>query len=161
MSGDPHPTYRLLKEFLETREVCRRAASPMKPEASVRILFFDHEDIYTFANGTDGPRLIPGAPEDPDFTLRLPTGMVQALHGLEGEDIGAFGALVLGAGLSSDPEMHIGGAIHAGFAKLWRHGYFGVLRLGGWQVAKVLAAKGLANIGVLRKKINENIKPVD
>ena len=161
MANDPHPTYLLLKEFLEQREVCARASSPLKQQASVRILFSDHEEIYTFVRHSFGPRLEPGAPHDPDFTLRLPTGMVRALHELESEDIGEFGALVVGTGLSQDPEYHLGGAIHAGFGRLWAHGYFGILRMGGWQVARVLAAKGLANIRSLRKKINENVNPVD
>lgn len=161
MTSSPHPTYLLLKEFLEQRTVCARASAPLKQQASVRILFSDHEEAYTFIHHSFGPRLERGAPHDPDFTLRLPPGMVRALHALESEDIGEFGALVVGSGMSPDPDLHIGAAIHAGFGRLWRHGYFGILRLGGWQVARVLAAKGLANIGVLRRKINENVKPVD
>lgn len=161
MASDPHPSYLLLKQFLEEREVSHRASAPMDEKAVVRILFSDHEQVYMFSRPASGPRLEPGAPEVPDFTVRVSTGMVQALHELESDDIGEFGALIIGSGLSSDPNLHIGGALHAGFSRLWKHGYFGILRLGGWRVARVMAAKGLANLAALRRKINDNVKPVD
>ncbi|MEW6775718.1 MAG: hypothetical protein AB1405_05460 [Bdellovibrionota bacterium] len=158
-SNAPHPTYLKLKAFLEGKPVCARASEPMKPGACVRILFHDHQDVYSFRRTPLGPRLEPIPPEKPDFTLRLTTALVERLAELESEDIGEFGVLLISLGASPDLNFRINAAIHTGFRDLWRKGYFGILRLGGWRVMRAMAAKGLTNIGVIREKVNKNVKP--
>ena len=161
MPQSPHPSYIQLKDFLENRPVCRKASAPLKPHASVRVLFSDHEDVYTFRRTQDGPRLEPGIPERPDFSLRMQPAMIDRLCRMVSDDIGEFGGILLGEGISGEPELRLSGTIHTGFFDLFRKGYFGILRLGGWKVMKVLAAKGVTGIGAIREKINKNVKPVE
>ncbi len=161
MPSTPHPSYVKLKGFLENRPVCRKASAPLKPHACVRVLFSDHEGTYCFRRSSEGPRLEPGCPEDPDFTLRMQPAMLDRLCRMVSDDIGEFGAILLGEGISGEPELRMSGTIHTGFFDLFRKGYFGILRLGGWKVMKVLAAKGVTGIGAIREKINRNVKPVE
>lgn len=156
-------SFSLLKDFLENRPVCHRAASPLKPDASVRVIVRENggQVIGTFRRDPErGPLLERTTPADPDFTLVVPRGMAEYLHALRSDDIGEFGIEILSRGLSDDPDFRMGVSIHVGFGRLFRHGYFGILRLGGWRLARAMAVRGLSGLTTIREKINRHRAPV-
>lgn len=156
-----HPTYLKLKSFLEDRPICREAARPLSKSAAVRIFFTDHEDEYRFRMQDGLPRLEPGQAEKPDFTLRLPTGAVDDLINLPEETIPAFGVKLMELVWTAAPERKISATIHNGPVRLFAHGYFGILAKGGMPVMRYLASRGFGQIGTIRKRMSQLVKPVE
>ncbi len=154
-----HPTYLKLKTFLEDRPICTQAAKPLSKSAAVRIHFTDHDTVYTFSIINGRQQLLPGKPPDPDFTLTIPPAAVDQITRIEEDSIAQFGITLMQLVWEHKQDLKIQAAIHHGPLKLWAHGYFGILALGGMPVMRYLASRGFGQIGKIRKRMGELVKP--
>jgi len=118
-----------LKSFLERSPVARKATRPLSRDARVNVKFA--EGLAHFRMEEKGPRLLAGSVADPDFTLTLPRGAVRLLTTLASEDVGEVGVLFFKLVLATDPALKVRVHIDAHPARLFAHGYLGVLALGG------------------------------
>jgi len=154
-----HPAYSKLKAFLEDRPICREAAKPLSKSAAVRIQFPGDDAIYTYAVAGGRPQLLPGKPAAPDFTLTIPPAAVDRICGIEKDSIAEFGVTLMQLVWEQNENLKIRAAIHHGPLKLFTHGYFGILAKGGLPVMRFLASKGFGQIGAIRRRMGELVRP--
>ncbi|HET6410477.1 MAG TPA: AAA family ATPase [Anaeromyxobacter sp.] len=136
-------SYEVLKSFLELAPVAQKATRPLSRDARVNVEFA--EGLAHFRMEGTGPRLLAGPVADPDFTLTLPRGAVRLITTLSSEDVGEFGVLFFRLVLETDPALKVKVHIDAHPARLFAHGYLGVLALGGLRVALWLFRNGVRN----------------
>jgi hypothetical protein len=132
-----------LARFFDDSPAARRAVRPLGPGARVALEL--DEGPAGFALEAGVPRLAPGRPGDPDFTIRLPAAAAARVTAVEGDDVGAVGIAFFRLVLERDPALHVGLRVHAPTARLVANGYLAVLALGGAKVALWLLRRGAAN----------------
>ncbi|MFC1888863.1 hypothetical protein ACFL4G_03800 [Thermodesulfobacteriota bacterium] len=131
-------TFDKLKAFVETNEVCRKAMKPLKKGAEAEFRILEDDRPYRFYKDGSGAHLADEPPKKPDFTLVFPTAVVEELVSSGSDDIGWYGVKIFEYGISKDPETKILAKIHVGFMTLMKHGYFGMVKLGGRALLGIL-----------------------
>jgi hypothetical protein len=142
----------LLDEFFD-RPVAQKATAPLKRgiEIALRI-----KDGGTFTLTKKDKTLVePRTPTKPDMTFDIPLASLESLCAESTEDIGEIGVAILKLMANSDPALRVTAKVHIGAFDLFRHGYLGVLPLGGSTVMKFLASKGLTGIGKIKEGISK------
>lgn len=152
---DERSLFQAMKEFLEEREVSGIAAAPLKDGVQIGLRFAGCEGDYHAVKEGGRMRLKEGPASQPDWTATVTPTAVRNLLAFENADIGDLGVEVfkrMARGIL-DPESddHIKVHLEAGFFTIMRHGYLGILPLGGPKVAKWLAQHGLKNISGIRR----------
>jgi hypothetical protein len=132
-----------LRSFFEHAPAARRAVRPLARGARVNLALDGGDARFTMESGA--PEVHAGAAPDPDFTLTLPSGAVERVTGMEGDDVGAFGVEFFKLVLERDPALRVRVRVNASTARLLGHGYLGVLALGGAKVAWWLLKNGVKN----------------
>jgi len=132
-----------LKTFLEGAPAARKATRPLSRAARVNVAL--PEGPARFQMQGPGPELLPGAGDDPDFTLTLPGGAVRRITSLDSDDVGEFGVEFFKLVLERDPELKVRVHIDAPATRLLANGYLGVLALGGLKVTWWLLRNGVKN----------------
>ncbi len=150
---EPHPTYVKLKEFFEQNPLCREAVTPLNDHALVRIRFTDHEGDYRFTAVRGVPKLEPGASHKPDVTLIIPPGAVDEVIATREKTLGGYGIRIMELVAEDNLDLKVRGWTDAGLFTLWRHGYFGYLKMGGGKVWEFLSRKGYGSVSVLYRKM--------
>ncbi len=97
-------------------------------------------------------RLRPGRAADPDFVFRFGAESIAALEAA-GEDVGDFAVCLFEWMIHPDPDLRIDFRIVAGFPRLLRNGYVGLLARAGPQVAAFGARHGITGLGPLRRLV--------
>ncbi|MCW5830726.1 MAG: hypothetical protein KIT79_15570 [Deltaproteobacteria bacterium] len=155
------PVYLRLKSFFEEREVSRRAVAPLSDRAALRLRLTGHGGEYLFTAHRGQPRLDPYAGEPVDLTITVPDAAAERLVSLTDETLSAYALCILEMAASDDPAIKVRGNIHSGVWTLWRHGYFGLLRLGGPPMMEFLKRKGLGSLTAIRQKIRSTRRPLE
>jgi hypothetical protein len=132
-----------LGAFFAGAPAAARAVRPLSPAARVGLELDEGPAGFAMAGGT--PALTPGAPEAPDFTLRIPAAAVARLCARPDAGVGELGVLVFSLMRERDPALRIGVRIQASTPRLLVGGYLGVLLLGGPPVALWLLRRGLGD----------------
>jgi hypothetical protein len=133
----------MLRQFFETSEAGRRAASSLKKAASVGVRFTDVPGEFRF-HAVDGhPRFEAGKADEPDFELTLAPGAVRDICDRPQADVGDLGIAFFQHIIAKDPEQKIHVRLHSGLIKLTMRGWLGVLAAGGPKVIGWMAQKGL------------------
>jgi hypothetical protein len=147
-------SYESLRKLLEESPVAHKATRPLAPSARVNLALREGPARFSMEGGRSA--LLPGAGQDPDFTLTVPDGAVQRLVTLAGEDVGEFGIEFFKLVLERDPELRVRIRVDASAARLLAHGYLGVLALGGlkvsWWLLRIGVKNPLAAIERLRRR---------
>jgi len=151
-------TFGKLKKFVEEHEVSRKATTPIKNGAEVEIHIKGDPQVYAFKRVGKRSLLTTEAPEKPDFRLDFPPAVIDELVASDSDDVGLYGVKIFEYSIASDPEMKIDTQIYVGFFTLMKHGYFGMLRLGGRVLLELLKRYELhkpANVRKIVKKLSK------
>jgi hypothetical protein len=139
----PGPSYEALKKFFETTEAARKATKPLEPGAEVALRLESGPARFTMDRGQ--AKVLDEPAKSPDFTLTLPDGAVRRITALESDDVGEFGIEFFKLVLEKDPNLKVGVKIDAPTGQLLKHGYLGVLAIGGMKVTWWLLRNGVKN----------------
>ena len=161
--SDAKSLFNELKTFLEEADVSRAASHPLKHGAQIGIKFIGFPDEFHVVK--DGKRLAvkEGAAPKPDWKAEISPAVVTAFKAMPTMDIGDLGVEVLKRMAKGVKDPHSEDAIRvhltAGFFTILRHGYLGILPLGGPKVARYLSEHNLVNPMNIRrvfKKVRGN-----
>jgi hypothetical protein len=133
----------LLRTFFATAPAARKATGPLARGARVNLALDEGPAQFTMERGA--AEVLPGAGEDPDFTLTLPAEAVRRVTGLRSDDLGEFGIAFFKLVLERDPAAKVRVHVDAPTTRLLTHGYLGVLALGGMKVTWWLVKNGVKN----------------
>jgi hypothetical protein len=136
-------SFESLKRFFESAPAARKATRALARGARVNLALEGSQAHFTMESGA--PEVRAGAAEDPDFTLTLPDAAVGRITGLRSDDVGEFGVEFFKLVLERDPTLKVRAAVQAPTARLFGHGYLGVLALGGVKVTWWLLRNGVKN----------------
>ena len=155
-TADVDSLFRELKTFLEENDVSRTASKPLKDGIEIGVKFHGHGAAYRVVK--EGGRLAvkEGAPRDPDWTAEISAAAVHRIKSLQNPDIGELGVETLklmarGNHAPGPDEAFVRVHLAAGFFTMMRHGYLGILPLGGPKVAKFLAEKNLVSVSGIKR----------
>ena len=152
---DSKTLFEVLKLFLEESEASRTASKPLKNGIEIGIRFAGSDDDYHVIKEEGRLMVKAGAARAPDWTAVISSGAVHSIKAMPDPDLGDLGVMVLKlmAKGVNDPhsEDHIKVHLTAGFFTILRHGYLGILPLGGPKVGKFLAQHGLKNISGIKR----------
>lgn len=140
-----------LKKFFETATVARRSTDPLSKGVAVNIHFRDVPEALPVPGSPDchflrvpaGGTVAAGGHPDPDFTLWMPHGAADKLIAMTSDDPGDFGIEFFKLCMTQDAAAKIYVRLHAGPLRLLSHGYFGVVKAGGWKMLGWLKEKGV------------------
>ncbi len=139
----PNSTFDSLRTFLDSAPVARNATRPLSRDARVNVVLPDGPAQFRMEGAS--PALLPGAGEDPDFTLTLPCGAVERITSLRSDDVGEVGVEFFKLVLERDPDLKVRVHIDAPATRLLANGYLRVLALGGLRVTWWLLRNGVKN----------------
>ena len=97
--------------------------------------------------------LRPGPAAHPDLVFRFSPAAIGELE-QAGDQVGDFAVRLFELMLEADPERQVGFRIVAGFTRLLRRGYVGLLLSSGPQVAAFAARNGVTGLASLRRLVN-------
>ena len=131
------------------------ACAPLSPGACVHLCIQTHSSPHstlTFIKNASGEvTILEGETSIAQASLTLSAELTHEILNLKSDSIGDFGVLILSAFLGKPRRLQV--RTHVGFVELWRKGWFGVLALGGGQVASYLASHGLNGIGGIQRAL--------
>jgi len=156
MSGEE--SYKKLKKFVEEHEVSRRGTKPIRNGAEVEIHIKGDPQVYAFKREGGRSTLTAGAPEKPDFRLDFPPVAIDELVASDSDDIGWYGVKIFEYSIADDPDLKIDTKIYVGFFTLVKHGYFGMLKMGGRVLLQVLKKYELTKPANARKIVKKLTK---
>lgn len=144
-----------LKTFLEDSDVCRAAAKPLKDGVEIGIQLHGFPDQYHVCKERGRLTVLPGAAKKPDWTAVITPAAIHNIRALPNPDIGDLGIEILrrmARGIREpNSDDHIKVHLTAGFFTIMRHGYLGILPLGGPKIARFLAQHGLGNVSGIKR----------
>jgi hypothetical protein len=111
-----------MRQFFETSDAGRRAASSLKKAASVGVRFTDVPGEFRFHAISGEPRFEPGAADDPDFELTLAPGAVRDICDRPHADVGDLGILFFQHIVAKDEGEKIRVKLHSGLVRLTMRG---------------------------------------
>jgi hypothetical protein len=97
-------------------------------------------------------RLLPGASPDPDFVFRFSPSSIVRLEAVTG-GVGDFAVELFTLITEVEPDEGVGLRVVAGFPRLVRRGYLGLLLASGPRVLAFGAAHGVRTVGALRRLV--------
>jgi len=143
-----------LKQFFETSEAARRAASSLRKAAEVGVRFTDRPGTFRFHSIDGRPAFEAGEAMDPDFELTLAPGAVDAITAKPQADVGELGVLFFQRIVAKDENEKIRVKLHSGLVRLTMRGWLGVLAAGGPKVIGWMAQKGLKGPGAVASALS-------
>jgi hypothetical protein len=151
-ASDPHVAA-LTRLFRSHPAWC--AAAARIAEGSTSGVWFLHrpgEPWHLLREG-DESWLRPGLAERPDFVFRFSPASIRELE-QAGDQVGDFAVRLFELMLEPEPERQVGFRIVAGFTRLLRRGYVGLLLSSGPRVAAFAARNGVTGLASLRRLVN-------
>jgi hypothetical protein len=145
----------MMRQFFETSDGGRRAASSLKKAAAVGVRFTDVPGEFRFLAADGKPRFEAGAAPDPDFDLTLAPGAVRDICSKPHADVGELGILFFQHIVAKDEQEKIRVKLHSGLLKLTMRGWLGVLAAGGPKVIGWMAQKGLKGPSAVASAISK------
>ena len=141
---------RLARLFLE-HPAWVAAAGRLTPEATSTV-YFSHRrgEPWRLAQRDGQTRLLRGAATDPDFVFRFTQTSIARLESVQG-GIGHFAVELFTLITEDDSDLRVGFRIAAGFPRLMRRGYLGLLAASGPRVLAYGASHGIRTLGALRR----------
>lgn len=143
------------RDFIDNAEAVRSAAKPLKEGVQIGVRFAGFPDEYYVTKASGRLTLVNGACAKPDWTAEITPAAVANIRALPQPDIGDLGVEIfkrMARGIVEPAsDDHIKVHLTAGFFTIMRHGYLGILPLGGPKLAKWLAQNGLKNVSGIRR----------
>jgi hypothetical protein len=152
VAADPSdPSIDRLAHLFRAHPAWTAAARRLEPEATSTV-YFRHRpgEAWRLEQREGVTRLLPGAAADPDFVFRFAEGSIARLEAVHG-GIGDFAVELFTLITEDDPEVRVGFRIAAGFPRLVRRGYLGLLLAAGPRVVAFGASHGIRTLGALRR----------
>ncbi len=149
----PDDAYEKLKALFD-RDVCQRATKPLRDGVKIAV-YVGEDGPLTLSHQGGRIGIFRTAPTSPDMTFHVPPAAIDELCKLTTEDIGEVGIAIIQQMMNEDPNKKIRAKVHIGTFDLLRHGYLGILPLGGGTVMKHLASKGFSNIGKIKDAVSK------
>jgi hypothetical protein len=150
--GDDPWVERLARLFRE-HPAWQEAARQISPRATSSV-FFNHRpgEAWHLERHGDETLLLTGAAADPDFSFHFPPAAIERLEAVQGGP-GDFAAELFALALSDDPDLRVDLRIVAGFRRLLRRGYVGLLLSAGPRLRKLGAAHGVSGLADLARLV--------
>lgn len=145
-AAEADPTIDRLARLFRDHPAWIRAAEGLHPTATSTV-YFAHRpgEAWHLVRTARGVELLPGMAEDPDLVFRFSAESVQHLERVDG-GVGEFAVALFSSILEGESDLRIA----AGFPRLIRRGYLGLLRRAGPPVLAFGARHGIRNVGALR-----------
>jgi hypothetical protein len=147
--------YLELKAFLEDNDVSRTASKPLKDGVEIGVHFHGHPGEYHIVKEQGRLAVKTGPARAPDWTAVISEAAVHHIKALPNPDIGDLGVelLKLMARGHKEPDADAFVKVHlsASFFTMLRHGYLGILPLGGPKVAKFLSERDLISVSGVKR----------
>jgi hypothetical protein len=154
-TGASDPIPERLAQLFAAHPAWRTAARRLSRDATSAVYFSQRPgEAWRLERHRDGSRLVAGAAPDPDLVFRFTPAAVERLAAVSG-GVGEFAVTLFELMTSRDPEVRIDLRIAAGFARLVRRGYLGVLAAGGPQVLAFGASHGVRSLTALRRFVSQ------
>jgi hypothetical protein len=158
-SGTHDPTPARLARLFAAHPAWRSAARRLSREACSSVYFRQRPgEAWRLERRGEGSQLLPGAASDPDLVFRFTPAAVERLAAVSG-GVGDFAVALFDLITSRDPELRVDLRIAAGFPRLVRRGYLGVLAAGGPQVLAFGASHGIRSLAALRRFVSQRRAP--
>ena len=140
---------RLYREHPAWRSAARRLVA-----AATSTVYFSHRagEPWHLEQREGETRLLPGAAPDPDFVFRFTPDSIERLEAVTG-GVGDFAVELFTLIAEADPDEGVGLRIVAGFPRLVRRGYLGLLLASGPRVVAFGATHGVRTVGALRRLV--------
>ncbi len=151
---DPHVAQ--LRELFRTHPAWGRAAEHIKDGAQSRVYFSHVPGEYHLIRLDGASDLLEGPATDPDFAFRFTPRSIERLAAVEGDQIPDFAVELFECIVSDDPELQVGLRVIAGFTRLFRRGYVGLLFRNSRRLLSYGRARGVTNMRELRKFLRQS-----
>jgi hypothetical protein len=151
VADPPDPTLDRLARLFREHPAWTAAARRLVPQATSTV-YFRHRpgEAWRLEQREGVTRLLPGAAADPDFVFRFTEGSIARLEAVRG-GVGDFAVELFTLITEDDPDVRVGFRIVAGFPRLVRRGYLGLLLAAGPRVVAFGASHGIRTLGALRR----------
>jgi hypothetical protein len=149
---DPH--VELLRKLFNTHPAWLAGARHIKEGSSSEVRFSHVRGAYHLLRKDGQSFLLDGPAPDPDLAFRFTPRSIERLNAVQGTDMIDFGVELLECVCSEDPELQVRLRVIAGFTKLLRRGYVGLLIRGGPRILTYGGGSG-GSIADVRKLLNE------
>ena len=151
-ANDPHVA--ALMQLFRSHPAWRAAAARIA-EGSMSGVWFLHRPGEPWHLVREGGEswLRPGSAARPDFAFRFSPASIRELE-QAGDQVGDFAVRLFELMLEPEPERQVGIRIVAGFTRLLRRGYVGLLLSSGPRVATFAARNGVTGLASLRRLVN-------
>lgn len=141
---------RLARLFLE-HPAWVAAARRLTPQATSTVYFSHrHGEPWRLEQRDGQTWLVRGAATDPDFVFHFTQTSIARLESVRG-GIGDFAVELFTLITEDDPDARLGFRVVAGFPRLMRRGYLGLLVAAGPRVLAFGAFHGIRTLGALRR----------
>jgi hypothetical protein len=153
--GTGDATTERLAQLFAGHSAWRTAARRLSREATSTVYFTQRPgEAWRLERRGEASRLLPGAASDPDLVFRFTPAAVEQLAAVTG-GVGDFAVALFELLTSRDPEARVDLRIAAGFPRLVRRGYLGLLAAGGPQVLAFGASHGIRSLTALRRFVSQ------
>jgi hypothetical protein len=154
-SGAGDATTERLAQLFAEHPAWRAAARRLSRDATSTVYFSQRPgEAWRLERRGQASRLLAGAASDPDLVFRFTPAAVERLAAVSG-GVGDFAVALFELLTSPDPEARVDLRVAAGFARLVRRGYLGVLAAGGPQVLAFGASHGIRSLTALRRFVSQ------
>ena len=150
--SDPHVA--ALTRLFRSHPAWRAAAAHITDGSTSNVWFLHRPgEPWHLVRERDETWLRPGPAAHPDFVFRFSPAAIGELE-QAGDQVGEFAVRLFELMLEVDPERQVGFRIVAGFTRLLRRGYVGLLLSSGPQVAAFAARNGVTGLTSLRRLVS-------
>lgn len=138
---------RLYRDHPAWKSAARRLVS-----AATSTVYFSHRagEPWHLEQRDGQTRLLPGAATDPDFVFRFTPRAIERLEAVTG-GIGEFAVELFTLITEAESDTGVGFRTVAGFPRLLRRGYVGLLLAAGPRVVVFGSTHGIRTVGALRR----------
>jgi hypothetical protein len=151
---DPHVAR--LRELFLAHPAWLRAAAHIRDGCESRVYFSHVEGEYRLVREGGASHLLEGAAADPDFAFRFTPRAIDRLAAVESDRVADFAVELFETIVSDDPDLQVGLRVIAGFGRLLRRGYLGLLLKHAPRLLSYGRTRGVTNLGELRKFLRQS-----
>lgn len=141
-----------LNDFFN-RELCQKASEPLQEEREIAIVV-GTDSRFTLSKKANGLCLENRPAQNPDISFFLGEEVPTLLREFVAEDFSQMGLFIFQLMMEKELNKKIKVKVHLHPLNIVRHGYFGILALGGKPVMGFLAKKGLDSFSQIKNVIS-------
>lgn len=141
-----------LQAFFQ-KPIAQQGTSPLSNGTTIAV-YLDNEGPVTLTRFAGKAVIEDKVPAKPDMTFWVPGKALEHLNSQDWKSVGEVGIEIVKL-MVGDEAAKVKAKVHIGPFDLFRHGYLGVVTLGGPSFLQFLASKGLTGIGKIKDAVNQ------